>query len=57
MITFFGNLLDFPEWLLNASVFAWPAHEHMSAAGALVAIGFAALLLGAVAYRRRDLHC
>lgn len=57
VITFFGNLLDFPEWLLNASVFAWPAHEHMSAAGALVAIGFAALLLGAVAYRRRDLHC
>lgn len=56
-ITFFGELMDFPSWLQDASLFAWPAHEHTFAAVTLVCIGFGCALLGAIAYRRRDLHC
>lgn len=56
-ITFFGALLDFPTWLQDASLFAWPAHEHTFAAVMLVCIGFGCALVGAIAYRHRDLHC
>lgn len=56
-ITFFGELLQLPDWLNNLSVFAWSAHtvDHYTGAAVLVALGVATAILGGVLYHRRDL--
>lgn len=61
VITYFGELFQFPEWLLNASVFAWAAHQESTTqwAGALtlVSIGLITTVAGTLLRNRRDLVC
>lgn len=56
-ITFFGELLQLPDWMNDLSVFAWSAHtvDHYTGAAVLIALGVIAAILGAVLYNRRDL--
>lgn len=61
VITYFGELFQFPEWLLNASVFAWAAHQESATqwtgALTLVGIGVVTTAAGTLLRNRRDLVC
>ncbi|WJZ01728.1 hypothetical protein [Corynebacterium freiburgense] len=54
---FFGTLLELPTWLLNVSVFAWPAHEHLTENFIMLVIGICTAILGLIVLKSRDLHC
>ncbi|MDO5098604.1 MAG: hypothetical protein Q4D85_07555 [Corynebacterium sp.] len=57
LITYFGELLKFPDWLQKLSVFAWAPHavDHYYGAAVLIVIGFSTFALGLIRFTHRDL--
>lgn len=61
IISYFGKLIDLPEWGLNLSPFYWVRHVPLEAPQAslcvlLVCLSAALLMLGALGYQRRALQ-
>ncbi len=56
-VTFFGELLRLPDWLMDLSVFAWAPHtvDHYTGALVLIIIGSSTTIIGSILYNRRDL--
>lgn len=62
VITYFGELFQAPDWMMDTSLFAWAAHKNIQQPdwdGALIlcAGGVIALVIGAYLFQRRDLRC
>lgn len=60
ILSYFGDIIDLPEWFLNTAVENWLAHMPMDsfepiAFFAITAISIALMFLGYLGYNRRDL--
>lgn len=64
-LTYFGDILNAPQWLLNTSALAWAAHgdgitatdTDYSGAITLIFVGLFATAAGAYMFKKRDLLC
>ncbi len=61
MVSYFLNLLNLPEWVNNTSALNWMHRVPMEAFDASAflivgAIGIVMMIVGAIGYRKRDLH-